>query len=137
MSFHYFNLKVIHFFNNLIIEKFWFLYILKFRSNLNLIFNLKKNQLNIALILLYPFSLPESTCEQAVANTQVIDNFQIKITGDQRESAGYLVIMTRFLQSKYQVQCSWSYKDFIIYLQAYLSLIIYSVKNLYDLTIAK
>ncbi|KAK3878475.1 hypothetical protein Pcinc_016893 [Petrolisthes cinctipes] len=47
-------------------------------------------------------SLPESTCLQAIANTQIVDEFTVKVTHDQRESAAYLTIMTRCLQSRYQ-----------------------------------
>ncbi|XP_039625051.1 crossover junction endonuclease MUS81 [Polypterus senegalus] len=46
-------------------------------------------------------SLPESTLQQAIVNTQVVDNFFIKQTKDVRESAAYLTIMTRYLQSLY------------------------------------
>lgn len=49
------------------------------------------------------FSLPEATCQQAVINTQLVDGFMVKITKDQHESAAFLTIMTRYLQSKYQV----------------------------------
>ncbi|XP_063886225.1 crossover junction endonuclease MUS81-like isoform X4 [Scylla paramamosain] len=49
-------------------------------------------------------SLPEMTCLQAVVNTQVINEFTVKVVKGQRESAAYLTIMTRYLQSKYQNQ---------------------------------
>lgn len=47
-------------------------------------------------------SLPESTLLQAVTNTQVIDGFFVKRTADIKESAAYLALMTRGLQSLYQ-----------------------------------
>ncbi|XP_063293898.1 crossover junction endonuclease MUS81 [Pelobates fuscus] len=46
-------------------------------------------------------SIPESTLQQAIVNTQVIDGFFIKRTKDVRESAAYLTIMTRYLQGMY------------------------------------
>uniref|UniRef100_A0A8C5MNM4 Crossover junction endonuclease MUS81 n=1 Tax=Leptobrachium leishanense TaxID=445787 RepID=A0A8C5MNM4_9ANUR len=46
-------------------------------------------------------SIPESTLQQAIVNTQVIDEFFIKRTKDVRESAAYLTIMTRYLQRMY------------------------------------
>ncbi|XP_043916259.1 crossover junction endonuclease MUS81 [Protopterus annectens] len=46
-------------------------------------------------------SIPESTLQQAIVNTQVVDGFFIKRTKDVRESAAYLTIMTRYLQSLY------------------------------------
>ncbi|XP_040266233.1 crossover junction endonuclease MUS81 [Bufo bufo] len=46
-------------------------------------------------------SIPESTLQQAIVNTQVIDGFFIKRTKDVRESAAYLTIMTRYLQTLY------------------------------------
>lgn len=49
-------------------------------------------------------SLPETTCLQAVVNTQIINEFTVKVVKGQRESAAYLTIMTRYLQSKYQNQ---------------------------------
>ncbi|XP_045111479.1 crossover junction endonuclease MUS81-like isoform X2 [Portunus trituberculatus] len=50
-------------------------------------------------------SLPEMTCLQAIVNTQIINEFTVKVVKGQRESAAYLTIMTRYLQSKYQNQC--------------------------------
>ncbi|XP_062949786.1 crossover junction endonuclease MUS81 [Cynocephalus volans] len=47
-------------------------------------------------------SLPESTLLQAVTNTQVIDGFFVKRTGDIKESAAYLALLTRGLQRLYQ-----------------------------------
>ncbi|XP_008581557.1 PREDICTED: crossover junction endonuclease MUS81 isoform X3 [Galeopterus variegatus] len=47
-------------------------------------------------------SLPESTLLQAVTNTQVIDGFFVKHTGDIKESAAYLALLTRGLQRLYQ-----------------------------------
>lgn len=47
-------------------------------------------------------SMPETNCLQAVVNTQVINGFTVKVVKGQRESAAYLTIMTRYLQSKYQ-----------------------------------
>lgn len=46
-------------------------------------------------------SIPESTLQQAIVNTQVVDGFFIKRTKDVRESAAYLTIMTRYLQTMY------------------------------------
>ncbi|XP_073514496.1 crossover junction endonuclease MUS81 [Phyllobates terribilis] len=46
-------------------------------------------------------SIPESTLQQAIVNTQVVDGFFIKRTKDVRESAAYLTIMTRYLQAMY------------------------------------
>ncbi|XP_032090352.1 LOW QUALITY PROTEIN: crossover junction endonuclease MUS81 [Thamnophis elegans] len=46
-------------------------------------------------------SLPEKTLQQAIVNTQVIDGFFVKRTGDVRESAAYLTIMTRHLSRQY------------------------------------
>ncbi|XP_061091844.1 crossover junction endonuclease MUS81 isoform X2 [Conger conger] len=47
-------------------------------------------------------SLPESTLQQAMANTQVVDGFFVKRVQDVRESAAYLTVMTRQLQKLYQ-----------------------------------
>ncbi|XP_041926916.1 crossover junction endonuclease MUS81 [Alosa sapidissima] len=47
-------------------------------------------------------SLPESTLQQAIANTQVVDGFFVKRVQDVMESAAYLTIMTRYLQKLYQ-----------------------------------
>ncbi|KAM8971266.1 crossover junction endonuclease MUS81 [Sarcophilus harrisii] len=49
-------------------------------------------------------SLPESTLLQAVTNTQVIDGFFVKRTGDLKESAAYLALLTRALQKLYEGQ---------------------------------
>ncbi|XP_056383495.1 crossover junction endonuclease MUS81 [Hyla sarda] len=46
-------------------------------------------------------SIPESTLQQAIVNTQVVDGFFIKRTKDVRESAAYLTIMTRHLEAMY------------------------------------
>ncbi|XP_031441011.1 crossover junction endonuclease MUS81 isoform X1 [Clupea harengus] len=46
-------------------------------------------------------SLPESTLQQAIANTQVVDGFFVKRVQDVKESAAYLTIMTRYLQKLY------------------------------------
>ena len=48
-------------------------------------------------------SLPLSTCRQACLNTQIIDRFTLKFTADQRESAAYLTVMTRYLEGKFKV----------------------------------
>uniref|UniRef100_A0A3B3QWE8 Crossover junction endonuclease MUS81 n=1 Tax=Paramormyrops kingsleyae TaxID=1676925 RepID=A0A3B3QWE8_9TELE len=50
-------------------------------------------------------SLPESTLQQAIVNTQVVDGFFVKRVQDVRESAAYLTIMTRYLQKLYQRVC--------------------------------
>lgn len=47
-------------------------------------------------------SLPESTLQQAIANTQVVDGFFVKRVQDVKESAAYLTMMTRYLQKLYQ-----------------------------------
>ncbi|KAK2185087.1 hypothetical protein NP493_246g02008 [Ridgeia piscesae] len=46
-------------------------------------------------------SIAEDTLNQAIINTQVIDGFHVKHTGSTRESAAYLTLMTRQLQSVY------------------------------------
>ncbi|XP_076033706.1 mus81 structure-specific endonuclease subunit isoform X2 [Oratosquilla oratoria] len=70
-------------------------------------FRLKQTGLSCPIYLVEAYgtqnsSLPESTCEQAIVNTQIVDGFAVKCTVDQRESAAYLTIMTRYLQSRYQ-----------------------------------
>ncbi|KAM8899418.1 crossover junction endonuclease MUS81 isoform 1-T2 [Spinachia spinachia] len=47
-------------------------------------------------------SLPESTLQQAIVNTQVVDGFFVKRVQDVRESAAYLTVMTRYLMKLYQ-----------------------------------
>ncbi|KAL6118345.1 mus81 [Pungitius sinensis] len=47
-------------------------------------------------------SLPESTLQQAIVNTQVVDGFFVKRVQDVRESAAYLTVMTRYLIRLYQ-----------------------------------
>ncbi|KAI7813884.1 crossover junction endonuclease MUS81 [Triplophysa rosa] len=47
-------------------------------------------------------SLPESTLQQAIVNTQVVDGFFVKRVQDVKESTAYLTIMTRYLQKLYQ-----------------------------------
>ncbi|XP_039515244.1 crossover junction endonuclease MUS81 [Pimephales promelas] len=47
-------------------------------------------------------SLPESTLQQAIVNTQVVDGFFVKRVQDVKESVAYLTIMTRYLQKLYQ-----------------------------------
>lgn len=47
-------------------------------------------------------SLPESTLQQAMLNTQVVDGFFVKRVQDVRESAAYLTVMTRHLSKLYQ-----------------------------------
>uniref|UniRef100_A0A671PC25 Crossover junction endonuclease MUS81 n=1 Tax=Sinocyclocheilus anshuiensis TaxID=1608454 RepID=A0A671PC25_9TELE len=47
-------------------------------------------------------SIPESTLQQAIVNTQVVDGFFVKHVQDVKESAAYLTIMTRYLQKLYQ-----------------------------------
>uniref|UniRef100_A0A8C2HE06 Crossover junction endonuclease MUS81 n=1 Tax=Cyprinus carpio TaxID=7962 RepID=A0A8C2HE06_CYPCA len=46
-------------------------------------------------------SIPESTLQQAIVNTQVVDGFFVKRVQDVKESAAYLTIMTRYLQKLY------------------------------------
>uniref|UniRef100_A0A8C1M681 Crossover junction endonuclease MUS81 n=1 Tax=Cyprinus carpio TaxID=7962 RepID=A0A8C1M681_CYPCA len=48
-------------------------------------------------------SIPESTLQQAIVNTQVVDGFFVKRVQDVKESAAYLTIMTRYLQKLYHV----------------------------------
>ncbi|KAM6960413.1 crossover junction endonuclease MUS81 [Tautogolabrus adspersus] len=47
-------------------------------------------------------SLPETTLQQAIINTQVVDGFFVKRVQDVRESAAYLTVMTRYLTRLYQ-----------------------------------
>ncbi|KAK7910016.1 hypothetical protein WMY93_014700 [Mugilogobius chulae] len=47
-------------------------------------------------------SLPESTLQQAIINTQVVDGFFVKRVQDVRESAAYLTVMTRYLSKLYK-----------------------------------
>ncbi|KAJ8387459.1 hypothetical protein AAFF_G00156970 [Aldrovandia affinis] len=47
-------------------------------------------------------SIPESTLQQAIVNTQVVDGFFVKRVQDVKESAAYLTVMTRQLQKLYQ-----------------------------------
>ncbi|KAM9717343.1 crossover junction endonuclease MUS81 isoform 2-T2 [Menidia menidia] len=47
-------------------------------------------------------SLPETTLQQAIVNTQVVDGFFVKRVQDVRESAAYLTVMTRSLAKLYQ-----------------------------------
>ncbi|XP_041842673.1 crossover junction endonuclease MUS81 [Melanotaenia boesemani] len=47
-------------------------------------------------------SLPETTLQQAIVNTQVVDGFFVKRVQDVRESAAYLTVMTRYLAKLYQ-----------------------------------
>ncbi|KAJ0056035.1 hypothetical protein NL108_018111 [Boleophthalmus pectinirostris] len=49
-------------------------------------------------------SLPESTLQQAIVNTQVVDGFFVKRVQDVRESAAYLTVMTRYLSKLYKVK---------------------------------
>ncbi|KAL7634031.1 UNVERIFIED_CONTAM: hypothetical protein RMT77_015356 [Armadillidium vulgare] len=70
-------------------------------------FRLKRSGLTQLIYLVEEYGsthsvTPIPTCEQAVTNTQIIDDFKIKVVKDQRESAVYLAIMTRYLQDKFQ-----------------------------------
>ncbi|XP_068163974.1 crossover junction endonuclease MUS81 [Antennarius striatus] len=47
-------------------------------------------------------SLPESTLQQAIVNTQVVDGFFVKRVQNVSESAAYLTVMTRYLTKLYQ-----------------------------------
>ncbi|XP_047433210.1 crossover junction endonuclease MUS81 [Mugil cephalus] len=47
-------------------------------------------------------SLPETTLQQAMVNTQVVDGFFVKRVQDVRESVAYLTVMTRYLTKLYQ-----------------------------------
>uniref|UniRef100_A0A8C4QGH8 Crossover junction endonuclease MUS81 n=1 Tax=Eptatretus burgeri TaxID=7764 RepID=A0A8C4QGH8_EPTBU len=53
-------------------------------------------------------SIPETTLQQAIVNTQVVDGFVIKRTHDIRGSAAYLTIMTRHLQRRFSGKVLWS-----------------------------
>ncbi|KAK2553821.1 Crossover junction endonuclease MUS81 [Acropora cervicornis] len=57
-------------------------------------------------------SLPESTLQQAIVNTQVVDGFFVKRTHDLKESVAYLTVMTRYLQRIYsnKTLLSWCQK---------------------------
>lgn len=46
-------------------------------------------------------SMPEQTLEQSIVNTQVGQDFFVKRTRDTKESAAYLTLMTRYLQTEY------------------------------------
>uniref|UniRef100_A0A6A7G8E3 Crossover junction endonuclease MUS81 n=1 Tax=Hirondellea gigas TaxID=1518452 RepID=A0A6A7G8E3_9CRUS len=46
--------------------------------------------------------LPLSTCNQAIANTSVVDGLLVRRTADYRESAAYLTLTTRVIQNMYQ-----------------------------------
>ncbi|XP_038831700.1 crossover junction endonuclease MUS81 [Salvelinus namaycush] len=47
-------------------------------------------------------SLPETTLQQAIVNTQVVDGFFVKRVQDVKESVAYLTVMTRYLTKLYQ-----------------------------------
>ncbi|XP_064787103.1 crossover junction endonuclease MUS81 isoform X2 [Oncorhynchus masou masou] len=49
-------------------------------------------------------SLPETTLQQAIVNTQVVDGFFVKRVQDVKESVAYLTVMTRYLAKLYQCQ---------------------------------
>ena len=49
-------------------------------------------------------SLSEDALQQAISNTQIIDQLYVKRTADVRESAAYLTVMTRRLQAAFAVQ---------------------------------
>ena len=49
-------------------------------------------------------SLSEDALQQAISNTQIIDQLYVKRTADVRESAAYLTVMTRRLQADLAVQ---------------------------------
>lgn len=55
-------------------------------------------------------SLPESTLQQAIVNTQVVDKFFVKRVQDIKDSAAYLTVMTRYLQKLYQ-NCTLYYRS--------------------------
>ncbi|KAK7505471.1 hypothetical protein BaRGS_00003216 [Batillaria attramentaria] len=48
------------------------------------------------------FSISEDRIRQAITNTEIIDGFTVKQTRDSKETAAYLTLMTRYLQSYYQ-----------------------------------
>ncbi|XP_077863715.1 structure-specific endonuclease subunit MUS81-like [Saccoglossus kowalevskii] len=59
-------------------------------------------------------SVPETTLQQAVVNTQVIDGFYVKRTGELKQSVAYLTVMTRYLQSEYARKTLTAYsKDYL------------------------
>ncbi|KAL8615659.1 hypothetical protein ACOMHN_034809 [Nucella lapillus] len=71
-------------------------------------FRLKHSGLQEKIILIESygsmqhFSISEDRVKQAIANTEIIDGFTVKKTGDSKETAAYLTLMTRYLQSYYQ-----------------------------------
>lgn len=48
------------------------------------------------------YGLPESTLEQAIVNTEVVDGFLVRRTKGTKDSVEYLSLMTRYLQNTYQ-----------------------------------
>ncbi|XP_014662664.1 PREDICTED: crossover junction endonuclease MUS81-like isoform X2 [Priapulus caudatus] len=47
------------------------------------------------------YSVPEQTLKQAITNTQVVEGFHVKETHNIQQSAAYLTVMSRYLQSIY------------------------------------
>ncbi|KAK7103517.1 hypothetical protein V1264_018398 [Littorina saxatilis] len=71
-------------------------------------FRLKHSGLQEKIILIESygsmqnFSLSEDRIKQGIANSEIIDGFTVKHTRDSKETAAYLTLMTRYLQSYYQ-----------------------------------
>ncbi|ESN93079.1 hypothetical protein HELRODRAFT_189672 [Helobdella robusta] len=57
-------------------------------------------------------SLPEATLNQAIINTQVVDEFFVKRVKHARESATYLTLVTRYLQSLYSTNKLYGFNQF-------------------------
>ena len=61
-------------------------------------------------------SLSEDALQQAISNTQIIDQLYVKRTADVRESAAYLTVITRRLQAAFAVVKSPNFKSFHLFL---------------------
>lgn len=57
------------------------------------------------------FNLPESSIKQAIANTQIIDEFYVKETQNVKDSVQYLVQLTKNLIDLYSVNISHVYHN--------------------------
>jgi ERCC4-type nuclease len=70
---------------------------------------LRKSGINNFIYLIEEFgsvkhmSLPYTSLLKADVNTQLIDNFIVHHTTDPKDSAHYLIEMTKYLTNKYQV----------------------------------
>ncbi|XP_033734849.1 crossover junction endonuclease MUS81-like [Pecten maximus] len=71
-------------------------------------FRLKHCGINNAIFLIemygsmQHFSIAEDRIKQTITNLQIIDGFQIKRTGNTKESVSYLTMMTRYIHSYYR-----------------------------------